>query len=296
MPDDKMPGRQVSVLGLGTMGTALAGVLLDAGYAVTVWNRSAERAAVLVGQGATLAPSAAMAIAASPISIMCFIDFPASNSVLLDREVEAAARGKALVQLTTGQGVQARQQADWARRCEASYLAGGIQGWPRDIGKPDTLFIYGGDRACFNRYAALLSVLGGDTRYLGGDAGLASIVSLALGSVFVGGEIGFFEGAALSVASGARIEDYASMALKMLGLLDTCIRDAARRILTEDYRGDQATIDVYAAGKPAVEAIHKSAGVQSKIRDAYYSYLSQAQQAGNGGQDIAALFKVVAGS
>ncbi len=53
---------EVSVIGLGNMGSALARVLQENGRAVTVWNRSPEKAAPLVDMGAALAPSAAAAI------------------------------------------------------------------------------------------------------------------------------------------------------------------------------------------------------------------------------------------
>ncbi|WP_344841650.1 NAD(P)-binding domain-containing protein [Nonomuraea dietziae] len=43
---------RVTVLGLGSMGSALAGALLDKGVETTVWNRSAGRAAPLVARGA----------------------------------------------------------------------------------------------------------------------------------------------------------------------------------------------------------------------------------------------------
>ena len=36
----------VSVIGLGDMGSALARTLLDSGYSVTVWNRSADKAGI----------------------------------------------------------------------------------------------------------------------------------------------------------------------------------------------------------------------------------------------------------
>jgi len=48
---------RVSVIGTGAMGSALAGRLLDSGYAVTVWNRSAEKARPLTDRGAVLAAS-----------------------------------------------------------------------------------------------------------------------------------------------------------------------------------------------------------------------------------------------
>ena len=42
----------ISVIGLGAMGSALARTLLQNNYAVTVWNRSADKAAPLAEAGA----------------------------------------------------------------------------------------------------------------------------------------------------------------------------------------------------------------------------------------------------
>lgn len=58
---------EVTAIDLGNMGPALARALLKNGRAVTAWNRSPEKAAPLVDKGAVLAPSAAAALAASPI-------------------------------------------------------------------------------------------------------------------------------------------------------------------------------------------------------------------------------------
>ena len=47
---------QVAVLGLGKMGGPIARRLLDAGHAVSVWNRTAGRAAALAEAGAEGSP------------------------------------------------------------------------------------------------------------------------------------------------------------------------------------------------------------------------------------------------
>ena len=47
----------VTVIGLGPMGRALAGVLLSNGHATTVWTRTTAKADQLVAQGARLAES-----------------------------------------------------------------------------------------------------------------------------------------------------------------------------------------------------------------------------------------------
>ena len=56
----------VTIIGLGQMGTAIAKLLIDAGTTITVWNRSAEKANLLATYGAQVAHSAAGAVSASP--------------------------------------------------------------------------------------------------------------------------------------------------------------------------------------------------------------------------------------
>ena len=69
--------RHLSVIGLGAMGSALATTLLKAGHPVTVWNRSAAKAAPLQALDATLAPSVGAAIAASDIPWIRVLTFSA---------------------------------------------------------------------------------------------------------------------------------------------------------------------------------------------------------------------------
>jgi phosphoglycerate dehydrogenase-like enzyme len=52
-PDLMTDEKSVTVLGLGAMGSALAGAFLAAGRPVTVWNRTQGKAGELVARGAT---------------------------------------------------------------------------------------------------------------------------------------------------------------------------------------------------------------------------------------------------
>jgi len=51
--DTRQP--RIAFLGLGIMGTGMAGRLLDAGFPLTVYNRSAARARALEAKGALVA-------------------------------------------------------------------------------------------------------------------------------------------------------------------------------------------------------------------------------------------------
>lgn len=91
----------VTVIGLGAMGITLAELLLKDGYKVTVWNRSPEKATVLVTAGAILAADVAAAVAASPVTIICVYNHEATFQILDTATVRNVLQGRTLLQLTT---------------------------------------------------------------------------------------------------------------------------------------------------------------------------------------------------
>ena len=86
--------KDVSVVGLGTMGSTLARLLLRSGYRVTVWNRTGAKADPLVREGAVVASSAAAAVGASPIVVVCVYDYKAASEILDTKEVASALAGR----------------------------------------------------------------------------------------------------------------------------------------------------------------------------------------------------------
>ena len=64
----------VTVLGLGPMGQALSGALLDANYRTTVWNRTESKADALRARGAAWAATPAEAVAASDVTLINVVD------------------------------------------------------------------------------------------------------------------------------------------------------------------------------------------------------------------------------
>jgi 3-hydroxyisobutyrate dehydrogenase len=87
----------LSVIGTGNMGRAIACALLSAGHQVTVYNRTFEKAQPLASQGAHVAATAAEAISSSDYIIVALYDSRSARSVLLADEVRPVLRGKALM-------------------------------------------------------------------------------------------------------------------------------------------------------------------------------------------------------
>ena len=72
---------RVAMIGLGRMGSAMAGRLLAAGHELVVANRTPERAAGLVGAGALLAATPAEAAAGAQVVMVMVSDDEASRTV-----------------------------------------------------------------------------------------------------------------------------------------------------------------------------------------------------------------------
>jgi 3-hydroxyisobutyrate dehydrogenase len=79
---DSKGAEKLAYLGLGMMGLPMARRLVNAGHDVTVWNRSAAKAAALVEAGAKAAGTPRDAAGAADIIFMCVTDAPAVEDVV----------------------------------------------------------------------------------------------------------------------------------------------------------------------------------------------------------------------
>jgi 3-hydroxyisobutyrate dehydrogenase len=90
---DGRQAEKLGYLGLGMMGFPMTQRLVNAGYDVTVWNRSASKADALVEAGAKLAAHPRDVAATAGIIFMCLTDAAAVEEVVFGRDGLAAAPG-----------------------------------------------------------------------------------------------------------------------------------------------------------------------------------------------------------
>ncbi|GAB3946106.1 NAD(P)-binding domain-containing protein [Kribbella albertanoniae] len=169
----------VTVLGLGAMGTALAQAFLAAGHPTTVWNRTPGRSPEL--EGAIRATTAAEAVAASPLVVVCLL----VDTTVRDTLDGIDLTGKVIANLTNSTPDQARALETTLTAQGATYVDGGIMAVPAMIGRPEAFILYSGDSAAFERHQADLAVLARPL-FVGSDAGLAALHDIALLSAMYG--------------------------------------------------------------------------------------------------------------
>ncbi|WP_027551024.1 NAD(P)-dependent oxidoreductase [Bradyrhizobium sp. Cp5.3] len=116
---------RLGYIGLGLMGTPMTRRLLNAGYEVTVWNRSHGKLASLIEAGAKRAAAPRDVLATAGIVFMCVTDAAAVKEVIFGPEGLAAApgAGKLVVDFSSIHPDSAR---DLASRLKAANGAGWI--------------------------------------------------------------------------------------------------------------------------------------------------------------------------
>ena len=281
----------VTVLGLGSMGSALAEAFVNAGHPTTVWNRTASKAAPLVSKGAVHAPTMDEAVAASPLIIACLTTF--DNTIEALEPAGAALKGRALVTLNSGSPTGARQMDAWARGNGARFLGGAIKNVPSAVGAEDTLLYYGGDRSVFDEFTSTLRVLGGDTVYLGADADLAALYEMAVGGTLLPALVGFFQGAAALQARGQTAESMVRFTVKWLEMINSVLPTFADEIDRGDYSKPASSVNLFLAGTAHDEELGKEANLDVEWHKPFHDLLRRAVDAGHGDHSISALTEVL---
>jgi 3-hydroxyisobutyrate dehydrogenase-like beta-hydroxyacid dehydrogenase len=280
-----------SVLGLGAMGQALAARFLQKGHTVTIWNRTPGKAASLVAMSAREEKSAAGAVAASDVTVICVLDYAASSSVI--DEAASALSGRALVNLTNGTPAQARATAERVARLGADYLDGGIMATPPMIGGEHALILYSGAKAAFDAHAGSLEALGA-AKYLGADAGLASLHDLALLSGMYGLFAGFFHASALVDSEGIRAGSFLSLLGPWMTAMMGELTGYAEKIDSGRHGVNVVSnLGMQAASLDNILTATREQGVATDLLDPMLTLFRKRAGAGFGDEDISGVFELI---
>lgn len=283
----------IVVLGLGKMGQTLARLMLEKGHRVTVWNRSADKAAELVAAGATLAATPAEAIAAGDLILMCVHDYPVAEQVLGAPGVEAALKGRLLIQLTTGSPEDARRAEQWVHRHGGLYLDGAIQAAPAQMGLPDTLILVSGAKDAWERGEEILRYLAGGTTYLGEKISAAAAMDLATLSYVYGATLGFFHGALIGEAEGFGAAEYGGIVARIAPAFGDFLKYEGGVIEKGDYRVSESPLSISVEATGRILDTARESGISTEIPEFFAGFFRRAVAAGYKDEEVAAIMKLL---
>lgn len=284
--------QSVTVIGLGPMGQAMAGAYLDAGYEVTVWNRTAARADDLVARGARRAVTPEEAFATGLV-VLSLIDYDAVEAVLAQVPGTVLA-GRVLVNLTSDTPDRARRTAAWLEERGAVQITGGVQVPPPAIGTPGAMTYYSGLSRVIEEHRAALEVLTG-VEHLGEDHGLAPLYYQIGIGMFWSALAGYLHGQAVAEASGISADEFLPHAVATLDLR-YFLEFYAPRIAAGNHEGDVDRVSMGVASLEHVVRTAESAGVDGSLPAAVLEIFRRGVAAGHGQNSLTSLVGVLKGS
>ncbi len=278
----------ITVVGLGLMGSALARAIQGTGHGLTVWNRSPAKMQPFVDDGVAAASDVGSAIAASPVILICIDNYAVTNTILQSNDIEPLLAGRTVVQLSTGTPKEAREASDWMAARDIAYLDGAILAGPDEIGTNKAQILLSGDEMAQEQAGRLLECLGGTVRYLGSNVSAASALDLAWLTTCYGRFMAIIHAANLCKSEDVGIDDFISL---FPDEPDT--QHYAKVIHEGTFHECTATLQVWGAALQRIQQQGVDANINTQVPDFVASFFKKAVDAGYGEENVMALVKVL---
>lgn len=189
----------IAFLGIGLMGAPMTRNLLDAGFPMTLWNRTASKCDPFSDE-ATIAETPAAAVREADVVITMLENGDVVEDVLVGQgTIEALKPGALVIDMSSVQPSLARRHAELALEKDAGYVDAPVSGGTVGAAEARLSIMAGGSEADVDRARPVFEALGKCTRI--GPVGAGQLAKLA-NQAIVGITIGAVSEALLLAARG----------------------------------------------------------------------------------------------
>jgi 2-hydroxy-3-oxopropionate reductase len=196
------PPAPITFLGTGLMGRPMAMNLIKSGYQVTIWNRTASKAADLISAGARPAKSPAEAPRAAEAVVLMLENGAIVTELLFERGVVSACReGTLVIDMSSIAPAIAEDHARLVQRAGLRYIDAPVSGGTSGAEKATLAIMAGGAKSDIIDAGPIFAALGNVT-HVGphGRGQLCKLVNQCIVAVTIGAVA---EGLLLANAGGA---------------------------------------------------------------------------------------------
>ncbi len=227
--------KTIAWIGTGVMGTSMAGRLMDAGYALKVYNRTREKADGLVDRGALWCPDPSEA-ARSADAVFTIVGYPADvEEVILGPKgvLAGMSAGALLIDMTTSEPVLAERIAARAKDKGVDALDAPVSGGDTGARNGTLAIMCGGRRDAFERALPLFDILGSNIRLMGGP-GAGQHTKMCNQTLIAGTMLGAVESLLYAQKSGLDPDEVIDV-IGQGAASSWTINNLGRRIVKGDY-------------------------------------------------------------
>lgn len=198
----------VGYLGMGIMGTAMAGRLVDAGYQVTVWNRSKDKCESLAAKGAKVADTAQALIEACDITFACTSDPASARAVVFGENgvLAGISAGKRYIDMSTIDEETACEIGAAIVAKGGRFLEAPVSGSKGPAINGQLVILSAGEKALCEEAQPCFDIMGKKTFFLG-DVGAGARMKLVINTIMATNMVALCEGLAVGTQAGLKGTD-----------------------------------------------------------------------------------------
>ena len=288
---EKTTSHDVTVLGCGLMGSALARAIAGAGKSVAVWNRTHHRADALADNTITPIREIDDAVRAAPLVLVCLATYDGALAAL---EPVSDLTGTTLVNVGSAAPSEVESFGVWAGERGAEYLDGAILGYPEQIGTEGVAILYSGSETAWAEHAESLTLLTPVSVRVSPDVKIASVLNAGLVGMFLVPAVSaYVEATTYMLGQGVDQALLDALTPAAFGSIQSETARVATAIASGDFTTDQATIATYAQALGGAIDIMKETGLNPRVFFAAIENLTAAVDAGLGDLGFAAQTKII---
>ena len=225
--------KNIAFLGIGLMGNHMARNLAQAGYHMHVWNRTAQKAEMLIADGAIVAKTPHEAVEQADIVITMVSDGPTVADLLFQQDVASHIKPSAIViDMSSIKAQEARDHAAQLATLGVHHLDAPVSGGTKGAEGGSLAIMVGGKKAHFEAAFPVLSVMGRPVHV--GPDGAGQLSKLA-NQAIVGVTIGIVAEAMLFVEKGGADPAAVRAALKGGFADSTILQQHGERMTSGDF-------------------------------------------------------------
>ena len=281
----------IALLGTGLLGEAIGRRLLEQGVRLKVWNRSADKCAPFLEQGAVLIDNLDGAAKDCQAVITVLRDGPVSAEVIA--ELGALDSVCCLPMGTMGIS-ESRQLEQQVRAQRGSYLEAPVLGSKPEALKGTLLVMAGGDAEVFEQQLPLLRLLSVDPKWMG-PTGSAAASKLALNQLIASLTHGYSLALRLVQASALDVERFMEV-LRPSALYAPTVDKKLERMLSDDFTNPNFSTALMRKDLQLFVREAGLAGLNAGALTGLVELLTQAEGTPLDAADYSALHALTAGS